>query len=49
MVYLNDKGYCRKCRKITSHRFSLMIKCNNCGIISTQEEFRKGEKDLDNK
>jgi hypothetical protein len=44
MPYLNDKGYCRKCERITSHRFSLIVKCLNCKIESIQEEYRKGIK-----
>lgn len=45
MPYLNSKGYCRECKRITSHRFSLMIKCYNCGLESTQKEHLQGEKE----
>lgn len=43
MPYLVDKGYCRKCKRVTKHRFSLAIACLKCGVISTQEEFREEE------
>ena len=49
MPYLDDKGYCRKCERVTPHRFSLMVKCKNCGLESTQSEYHQGEKDKENK
>lgn len=45
MAYLNDKGYCSKCKRITPHRFSLIIKCLNCGLEKTQKEHIESEKD----
>lgn len=45
MPCMNAKGYCRNCKKDTSHRHSLKIICRNCGLVSTQKEYRKGEEE----
>lgn len=44
MAYLNGKGYCKKCDRITPHRFSLMVKCLNCGLEKTQKEHNESQK-----
>jgi hypothetical protein len=45
MPYLDGKGYCRKCKRVTPHRYSLRIKCFNCKLESTQQEYNEGIKD----
>lgn len=45
MAYLDDKGYCSNCKKVTAHRFSLLIRCNNCGKVSTQREYLESVKE----
>jgi hypothetical protein len=39
MAHIYEDGYCRKCKKITPHRFILMIRCKECGYVSTPKEY----------
>ncbi len=45
MPYLDDKGYCKKCGRVTKHRFSLKVTCLNCKTVSTQADYRKAEEE----
>jgi hypothetical protein len=42
MPYIDEKGYCRICKRNTPHRFSLKIKCFNCKTESSHEDYLQG-------
>lgn len=44
MPYLDSRGYCAKCDKVTAHRYSLIIHCKNCGLQTTVSEYAENEK-----
>lgn len=42
--YIKERAYCKRCNKVTQHRFSLMARCLNCNLEQSQKEHKEAEK-----